>query len=258
MIRSVDNSEATQATQQATTPTQVAPATAAGKSFASVLASQKTATGGVAAPASTSTPASTPANNKLGAPNGEEWAPVAGHDNAAKITSGPRAGQYINLSHGDRRGQTFRIEQRDGKAVHIYGTGDAEKVIGATKDVNDGARVIHGKRYDNGANVPKGERWAPVEGHDNYADILSGKRNGLFVNISGGVRDGMAFQIVKHGQHTYHVYGSGKHRQVIEVGAQKKAAATTPANTGGTSPTTSTSSPASTTTSTGGTTSSTR
>ncbi|MEA2428077.1 MAG: hypothetical protein QOF37_1705 [Thermoleophilaceae bacterium] len=252
MIRSVDNSEAAQAPQPTSTPTQVAPATAAGKTFASVLASKKAAaTGGTAAPTST------PANNKLGAPDGEEWAPVAGHDNAAKITSGPRAGQYINLSHGDRRGQTFAIEQRDGKEVHVYGTGDTEKVIGAKQDVTDGARVINGKRYENGATVPKGERWAPVSGHDSYADILSGKRNGLFVNISGGVRDGMAFQIVKHGQHTYHVYGSGKHRQVIEVGAKKSATDTTPTSTGGTTPTTSTNSPASTTTTTGGATSST-
>ena len=78
---------------------------------------------------------------------------------------------------------------------------------------------------------------------DNYADILSGKRNGLFVNISGGVRDGMAFQIVKHGEKTFHVYGSGKERQVIEVGAHKSKTTSPPSATGTTStPTTGTTS----------------
>jgi hypothetical protein len=223
MIRSIDNSDASAAPQQSAR-TQVAPATPAGKNFQTVLDRQA---------------------QKLDVPQGETWAPVVGSDNAAKITAGPRAGQYINLSHGDRRGQTFKIETRDGEQVHVYGSGDSEVVVGSKKDQDDGARVIHGKRYDNGVHVPKGEQWAPVDGHDNYADILNGKRNGYFVNISGGVRDGMAFQIVKRGEHTYHVYGTGKHKQEIEVGASKKAdsptSTTTPATGGTTSSTGSTS-----------------
>jgi hypothetical protein len=217
MIRSIDNSEAPQAAQQ-TTPSQVQPASAAGKSFKSVLDRQA---------------------QKLGAPEGETWAPVADGDNAAKITAGPRAGQYINLSHGDRRGQTFTIEQRDGETVHVYKTdGGPDVVVGSKKDADEGARKIHGKRYDNGVKIPKGEQWAPVDGHDSYADILNGKRNGYYVNISGGVRDGMAFQIVKRGDKTFHVYGTGKHKQEIEVGVHKKKA-DSPATdaTGGTSPT---------------------
>src|SRR5690348_5069399 len=201
MIRSIDtSSEASQATPTATS--KVKPATTAGKSFKNVLNSQA---------------------QKLDIPDGETWAPVVGNDNSAKITAGPRAGQYINLSHGDRRGQTFTIASQNGKTVHIYGTGSDQVVVESNQDATDGARVIHGKRYDNGVQVPKGEQWAPVAGHDNYADILNGKRNGYFVNISGGVRDGMAFQIVKRGSKTYHVYGTGKHKQEIEVGAPKKA-----------------------------------
>src|SRR3954469_15260989 len=208
MIRSIDNSDASQAVQQ-TAPSQVPPASAAGKSFKSVLDSQA---------------------QKLEVPDGETWAPVAGRDNAAKITSGPRAGQYINLSHGDRRGETFTIEERDGQTVHVYKTGGDEVVVGSKKDEDEGARKIHGKRYVNGVKIPKGEQWAPVEGHDNYADILNGKRNGFYVNISGGVRDGMAFQIVKRGEKTFHIYGSGKHKQETEVGVHKKkdAASTNP------------------------------
>jgi hypothetical protein len=222
MIRSIDNSDASQAVQQ-TAPSQVQPASAAGKSFKSVLNGQA---------------------QKLDVPDGETWAPVAGRDNAAKITAGPRAGQYINLSHGDRRGQTFTIEQRDGQTVHVYKTDGDEVVVGSKKDEDEGARKINGKRYENGVKIPKGEQWAPVDGHDNYADILNGKRNGYYVNISGGVRDGMAFQIVKRGDKTYHVYGTGKHKQEIEVGAAKKpdpsTTAPTTATTGTTTPTGST------------------
>jgi hypothetical protein len=216
MIRPIDNSAISPAPLDST-PTQVAPATPAGKNFKSVLDRQ---------------------SQKLGAPEGETWAPVAGRDNAARITSGPRAGQYINLSHGDRRGQTFKIETRDGQQVHVYGSGDSEVVVAQKTDEDEGARKIHGKRYDNGVKVPKNEEWAPVEGHDSYADILNGKRNGYFVNISGGVRDGMAFQIVKRGEHTYHVYGTGKHKQEIEVGVNKKADSPITTTTGTTTGTT--------------------
>ena len=224
-IRPIDNSPLSETAQQTAT-TQVQPATPAGKNFKSVLQRQA---------------------EKLDVPQGETWAPIAGRDNAARITSGPRAGQYINLSHGDRRGQTFKVETRDGQQVHVYGSGDKEVAVGTKKDEDEGARKINGKRYENGVKIPKGEQWAPVENHDNYADILNGKRNGYYVNISGGVRDGMAFQIVKRGDRTFHVYGTGKHKQEIEVGTHKKkdAESTTPAtgttgttgSTGGTSTT---------------------
>jgi hypothetical protein len=221
MIRSIDNSQASEAVSKQ----QVQPSTAAAKkSFASEL-SKASATG----------------SQKLQVPEGETWAPIPGRENAAKITAGPRAGQYINLSHGDRRGQTFSIETRNGAQVHVYKESGKEVVIGQKADEDQSARKINGKRYDNGVRIPKGEKWAPVEGHDNYADILNGKRNGLFVNISGGVRDGMAFQIVKRGSKTFHVYGSGKHRQEIEVHAPKKTSSDgTPATTGTTGATGST------------------
>jgi hypothetical protein len=202
-IRPIDTSQV--ATGGAAAPKNLGPATPAGKSFASALTKAE----------------------KLEVPQGETWAPVAGHDNAAKITEGPRKGQYINLSHGDRRGQTFTVENRNGKEVHVYGSGSTEVAIASTQDASDSARKIHGKVYDNGVKIPKGEQWAPVAGHDNYADILNGKRNGLFVNISGGVRDGMAFQVVHKSGKTFHVYGSGKHRQEIEVGAHKNASSPT-------------------------------
>jgi hypothetical protein len=223
MIRSIDNTQASEAVSQQ----QVKPSTpAAKKSFASEL----------------SKAATTPKAQKLEVPQGETWTPVPGRENAAKITGGPRAGQYINLSHGDRRGQTFSVETRNGQQVHVYKASGKEVVVGSKADEEQSARKINGKRYDNGVRIPKGEKWAPVEGHDNYADILNGKRNGLFVNISGGVRDGMAFQVVKHSGKTFHVYGSGKHRQEIEVHAPKnQTSGGTPATTGTTGATGSTS-----------------
>src|SRR3954466_9834414 len=117
-IRPIDNAALSEPTRQTT---QVAPATPAGKTFESVLAQKKAAD------------AVTPASQKIDVPDGETWAPVSGRDNAARITAGPRAGQYINLSHGDRRGQTFKVENRDGQQVHVYGTADKEVVVATKK-----------------------------------------------------------------------------------------------------------------------------
>ena len=217
MIRPIDPTEALEATQQSQAIRAVSPATAAGKSFASVFAHEKTS-----ADASQSAQAAkAPAHRKLpiDAPEGEVWRPVRGNDDYAKIVEGPREGMYINLSRGARRGEVFRVEHRDGVRVHVYGEGEAEKVIPALKD----SGLVPNKGHDAVAagRVPRGEEWAPVNGVSNYADILNGKRNGYYVNTSGGVRDGMAFQIVKDGDRTLHVYGKGKHRQVIEVSSAK-------------------------------------
>src|SRR5436305_3112219 len=125
--------------------------------------------------------------------------------------------------------------------MHVYGSGDSPSSGEASADAAEkvkGSKTIEAKAAAD--RPPANETWAPVDGHNAYADILQGKRNGLYVNISGGVRDGMAFQIVKHGAKTFHVYGSGKNRQVIEVGAHKKAADTKTAPATGTGGTTST------------------
>jgi hypothetical protein len=227
VIRPIETSEALGATQPQPT-TSVAPATAAGKTFATVLAEKKSTAGETASVRDAKAPTHT--KTPIDAPDGEVWRPVRGNDHYAKIVEGPRAGQYINLSRGARHGEVFRVEERDGVRVHVYGDGTAEKVVKAAKD---SGKVPDGKDDLSAARVPKGEQWAPVNGVSNYADILNGKRNGYYVNTSGGVRDGMAFQIVKDGDRTLHVYGKGKHRQVIEVGGSKadddkKAAETKP------------------------------
>ena|SRR5947209_7179235 len=151
-------------------------------------------------------------------PNGETWGPVPGRRDYAKIISGPRKGMYINLSTNERHGLAFKIEQRDGKTVHVYTIDGKEVVAGGGLDPQ--MVIKRGHRQGVGAasdQPPKGETWAPVPGTTEWADILNGPRNGLFVNISGNDRDGMAFESVKRGGKTYHVYGSGSHRVMIPV-----------------------------------------
>jgi hypothetical protein len=63
---------------------------------------------------------------------------------------------------------------------------------------------------------PKGETWGPVAGHADYADILSGPRNGFFVSLNGP-RKGEAFVIAHKAGKTYHVYGEGKTKQMVPV-----------------------------------------
>jgi hypothetical protein len=217
VIRQIDSTETT----QATTARNVGPSTPAGKNFASVLRRE-------AAPADRAQLDKLP----ITTPQGEVWRPVKGDDDYAKIVDGPRAGMYVNLSRGERRGEVFSVEVRDGKRVHIYGEGENQKVVDAAKDSGKVQAEKGGDAHAASRRVPKGEEWAPVKGANNYADILSGPRNGLYVNTSGGERDGMAFQIVRRGDHTYHVYGKGKHRQVVEVGGAPKKADETPRNEG--------------------------
>lgn len=215
MIRQIDSTEAAQPTRQDANTRAVAPATPAAKNFATVLQRQQ------AAPAQLD-------KLPITAPQGEVWRPVKGDDNYAKVVDGPRAGMYVNLSRDERRGEVFSVEVRDGKRVHVYGEGESQKVVDAAKDSGKVRADKDGDAHAAARRVPKNEQWAPVTGANNYADILNGPRNGLYVNTSGGERDGMAFQIVRRGDETYHVYGKGKHRQVVEVSSAPKKADETP------------------------------
>jgi hypothetical protein len=63
---------------------------------------------------------------------------------------------------------------------------------------------------------PKGETWGPVPGHTDYADILSGPRDGFYVSLTGP-RKGQAFVITHSHGKTFHVYGEGKHKVTVPV-----------------------------------------
>lgn len=244
MIQSVEIPSSPEVSPQPQAQPAPAPPTP-GKNFATLHA---------AAVAREKTSAQTAGNARIDTPEGETWSAETTGTHYARIVSGPRTGQYINLTHGARRGQTFTIENRDGKDVHVYGSGSTEVVVKAAADASATTKAakLRGHAEDQ---PPKGEKWAPVEGHSTYADILEGPRNGQYVNISGGMRDGMAFQIVKKGDKTFHVYGTGKHKQTIEIAPKKAANASTDASTtGSTGGSASASAATATATGTGGTT----
>ena len=233
MIRPVDTSllDAVVKTTP-TAPAQTGAAEASGKNaFASQLKraaeaepAKKSATD---AAATDSKPANTEAgsaNRTTEMPDGEKWRPVKGHDDYAEIISGDRKGQFVNLNRGARRGDAFTIEEREGKTVHVYKKDDGSELVIPIEDNKD-ARAAGTRR--SGLEPPKGETWGPVKGARSYADILSGPRNGYYVNLQqGSVREGEVFHIVKRGGKEYHVYGEGENKTWVEVGVKKKAAST--------------------------------
>jgi hypothetical protein len=93
---------------------------------------------------------------------------------------------------------------------------------------------------------PKGETTRAVKDHPAYVEIMSGPRNGMFINMTNNERRGEAFTLVRREDRDLHIYGTGKDRRVIiswhkdQPAHQNDAAkdsqdATKPA-TGGTSP----------------------
>jgi hypothetical protein len=180
-----------------------------------------------------------PKRERMIVPNGETWETTKPGSHFALITGGPRKGLYINLTHGSRRGMTFKIETRDGNTLHVYTKTGQEVLVKPSADASDVTRAAKHRKPPKDQ-PHKGEKWELVAGA-NYADIIGGPRNGLYVNISGGVRDGMAFQITKKDGKWWHVYGTGKDRQWIPSdGPKHKVQGTSSgskgSSTGGTAP----------------------
>ena len=93
--------------------------------FATALKAASTATGGAAAPA-TSGGSSRGANIPPSRPSGEQLQVIAGAP-YAKIESGVDAGQYLNEAAGNpRQGEAFQLEHRNGRTLHVYGSGTDE------------------------------------------------------------------------------------------------------------------------------------
>jgi hypothetical protein len=236
VIQPLENSSTPEVQKQATG------APAGQPSDTNFVATLHAAASARAKPAASKPDSTNPVRERVDVPDGETWASTKAGAHYARIITGPRAGQYINLTHGERRGETFAIEQRDGKTLHVYKESGTEVTIKPSVDAAATTDAAKHAKHPPSDRPAKGERWAPVEGHNNYADILEGPRNGLYVNISGGIRDGMAFQIVKKGDKVFHVYGTGKEKQTIQVAPKahdKKPEPTTAASgTGGTTATT--------------------
>ena len=142
--------------------------------------------------------------------------------NYAEILTGPRAGLYLNTSGGARDGEAFVLVKHDGREDHIYGTGDDRKVIsvGADKSEKDSDSTSTKTSTSTGSTAtdkaPSTEKTKAVDGRA-YADITAGPRKDLYLNTSGNARDGKTFVLVKKDDREYHVYGTGKNREVFMV-----------------------------------------
>jgi hypothetical protein len=123
------------------------------------------------------------------------------------------------------------------RAARTTGTSFAQAHAAAVKDseAKDTTTTASGSSSSS-SDAPKGERTQKVAGH-NYMEIVSGPRNGMFINNTGGKRDGEAFLIVKRHGREFHVYGTGSDRAVYEVGRKRddssasSGATTTPGTT---------------------------
>jgi hypothetical protein len=81
----------------------------------------------------------------------------------------------------------------------------------ALTEATTGLPATETKRPDG---VKESETYKTLEGHK-YVEITSGKREGMFVNTSGNVRNGEAFVVVRKNGKEYHIYGTGKDRLVV-------------------------------------------
>jgi len=134
-------------------------------------------------------------------------------------------------------------ETRRTQAARSNGASYAESQAAAAKD-SDKTKSSDAKTSSGDA--PKGERTQAVKGHS-YKEIVSGPRNGMFINNTGNRRDGEAFLIVKRHGREFHIYGSGEDRSVYEVGRARDAGSDSGTTTSGATGTTGTTGTTSTT-----------
>jgi hypothetical protein len=164
---------------------------------------------------------------------GEKLEAVDGH-RYGEIVAGKREGMYVNTGGNARHGEAFVLVRKHGVDYHIYGSGKDREVVAVGKP-GAGAKEPEAAPETPAAEAPaaetpaseapaaprpvelgEGEKAEPVAGHA-YSDIVSGDREGMYVNTSGNVRHGEAFVLVrKHGVE-YHIYGSGSDRLVVAL-----------------------------------------
>jgi hypothetical protein len=114
-------------------------------------------------------------------------------------------------------------ETRRAQQTRSSGASFAEAHTAAVRTASEKDKT--GSSASGSTAAPKGERTEKVDGHS-YREIVSGPRNGMFINNSGNDRDGRAFVMVKRDGREFHVYGSGKDRTVYEVGRDRADAGT--------------------------------
>lgn len=114
-------------------------------------------------------------------------------------------------------------------------TDAAKKTADAVKRAGDGvkARGDDVRAKDRTGAVPAKpdtERIEDVPGRA-YDEIVAGPRNGMMINDSGNERDGKAFLLVERDGRRFHIYGSGKNRQIFEVGREPEPKPASPRKT---------------------------
>jgi hypothetical protein len=158
-------------------------------------------------------------SSQLKAATEKETTKAVPGQNYAEILTGPRAGLYVNTSGGARDSEAFVLVKHDGREDHIYGTGDDRKVVTVSADKSDDSSADSDTSATSGSTsekAPSTEKTKPVEGRA-YADITAGPRKDLYLNTSGNARDGKTFVLVKKEDREYHIYGTGKSREVFGV-----------------------------------------
>ena len=174
-----------------------------------------------------STGTTTSFSSQLKAASEKETTKAVPGQNYSEILTGPRAGLYLNTGGGARDGEAFVLVKHDGREDHIYGTGDDRKVISVGKDKSDSSsdssdsdststKTSTSTGSTSTDKAPASEKTKAVDGRA-YADITSGPRKDLYLNTSGNARDGKTFVLVKKDDREYHIYGTGKNREVFMV-----------------------------------------
>jgi len=174
-----------------------------------------------------STGTTTSFSSQLKAASEKETTKAVPGQNYSEILTGPRAGLYLNTGGGARDGEAFVLVKHDGREDHIYGTGDDRKVISVGEDKSDSSsdssdsdststKTSTSTGSSSTDKAPASEKTKAVDGRA-YADITSGPRKDLYLNTSGNARDGKTFVLVKKDDREYHIYGTGKNREVFMV-----------------------------------------
>ncbi|HTE60212.1 MAG TPA: hypothetical protein VK631_07650 [Solirubrobacteraceae bacterium] len=115
----------------------------------------------------------------------------------------------------------MRVEQSQQTGVVKAQSGLAGAAEAAPKTAFAG--VLAASTSDGGADKaeralpkgPKGETTSAVKDHPAYIEVMSGPRNGMFINTTNNERRGEAFVLVRRDDRDLHIYGTGKDRRVI-------------------------------------------
>ena len=121
-------------------------------------------------------------------------------------------------------GEAFVLVKHDDREDHIYGTGKDRKVVSVKTEASASTDASET------STSPTGEKTRPVDGRA-FHDIITGSRKGLYLNTSGNSRDGQAFVLVKRDGREYHIYGTGKDREIFSLKDKSASTNTTDAPT---------------------------